>query len=600
MKKILILTVCLIAGIATSFGGGTRTVTYSVSSDGKLTVSGVEPSGSTVEFTFSNKSTEVEGFKLGSGCNAILSLRGYHGYIVKSLTLKMHSNAPTTKNKGAGTFSFKHGDNVVAAITKAKEFKDWYNMTAYTNQYTNVRVLFNDAYADGFTVAENSDLTITMAATVNALYIQSYTITYQIPEGIVEAPIITPTKGEVFYRKQQIEITSNEDVDAIYYTTDGTEPTTDSKVYNVENPLYIDNTTTIKAIAVKGDLQSKARERCFEKVDSKLRAVVAMYGGCYYYVKKDAKSGGYLLGGTVNIINNMFLCSPKNMTAYVWQFYDNGAIRAYGSTNDYLNTDGGSVAKLGVNDKTLWEENEKGLHLIGSNRYLRYIDGGYFASYTESALSSKSAPAYPVNFVKGYARAKLTSGNWGTICLPYEVLSDDISGAVFYNIVGKNIEGDKVVSLMLEEETGTLVAGRPYLFQATSDALCCMYLDNAEESNAAAAGENNGLIGCLSQTDVAQGLFILNGNKVIKCGSGCKVNAYRAYIDMNEVPEIVVQPQSSRRVIEMGVGSGDGTTGIESVEQDRRDGIYYNLQGQKVVAPTRGLYIVNGKKVIKK
>ena len=28
------------------------------------------------------------------------------------------------------------------------------------------------------------------------------------------------------------------------------------------------------------------------------------------------------------------------------------------------------------------------------------------------------------------------------------------------------------------------------------------------------------------------------------------------------------------------------------------DGIYYNLAGQRVAQPTKGLYIVNGKKVV--
>lgn len=591
MKKILILTVCLIAGIATSFGGGTRTVTYSVSSDGKLTVSGVEPSGSTVEFTnhYSKKN------QMTGGNNSTLILRGYDGYIVQNLTLSMKSN----QSAGAGNFSFKHGDKVIAQLYNKEgvAFNKWYNITAYTGEYTDVRVSFNDEYINGFSVDENNELTITIAATVNSLYIQSYTITYQISDGVLEAPIITPTKGEMFYRKQQIEITSNEDVDAIYYTTDGTEPTTSSYKYDGTTPLYIDKTLTVNAIAVKDGLQSKARKRSYERIDN-IKAIVATTESKSYMMTKDKRgTSNHLLSRVANeFYNGIVLCAPTNYLTFAWQFYDDGKIQDCKS-EQYLNNNSSNIL-LETSGKVKWGITDEGIVLSGSDkRYLGYNTSGYFGAYTNP---KNYALAHPVELVKGYLRTELSNGNWGTICLPYEVLSDDISGAVFYNIVGKNIEGDKVVSLMLEEETGTLVAGRPYLFQATSDALCCMYLDNAEESNAAAAGENNGLIGCLSQTDVAKGMFILNGNKVIKCGSGCKVNAYRAYIDMNEVPEIVVQPQSSRRVIEMGVGSGDGTTGIESVEQDRRDGIYYNLQGQKVVAPTRGLYIVNGKKVIKK
>ena len=44
-----------------------------------------------------------------------------------------------------------------------------------------------------------------------------------------------------------------------------------------------------------------------------------------------------------------------------------------------------------------------------------------------------------------------------------------------------------------------------------------------------------------------------------------------------------------------------GTTGIETIENSKHsteDGIYYDLQGRRVENPTRGVYIVNGKKVV--
>ncbi len=50
---------------------------------------------------------------------------------------------------------------------------------------------------------------------------------------------------------------------------------------------------------------------------------------------------------------------------------------------------------------------------------------------------------------------------------------------------------------------------------------------------------------------------------------------------------------------------GDGTTAIWNVKEDkvdtgnvREDGVYYTLQGTRVQNPTKGLYVVNGKKVI--
>lgn len=48
------------------------------------------------------------------------------------------------------------------------------------------------------------------------------------------------------------------------------------------------------------------------------------------------------------------------------------------------------------------------------------------------------------------------------------------------------------------------------------------------------------------------------------------------------------------------LGFEENTTGIEKVESAKQvAGEYYNLAGQRVAKPTKGLYIVNGKKVIK-
>ena len=46
-----------------------------------------------------------------------------------------------------------------------------------------------------------------------------------------------------------------------------------------------------------------------------------------------------------------------------------------------------------------------------------------------------------------------------------------------------------------------------------------------------------------------------------------------------------------------------GTTGIQTIENSNHsteDGVYYDLQGRRVENPTRGVYIVNGKKVVTK
>ena len=83
-------------------------------------------------------------------------------------------------------------------------------------------------------------------------YLKGFTITYECTPT-VEAPVITPATG-TYYEDQTVEITAGDNC-TIHYTTDGSEPTINSLVYdNTFTASYTaGGTTTIKAIAVDGD-----------------------------------------------------------------------------------------------------------------------------------------------------------------------------------------------------------------------------------------------------------------------------------------------------------------------------------------------------------
>jgi hypothetical protein len=85
--------------------------------------------------------------------------------------------------------------------------------------------------------------------TSKALYIKSISITYT-PGGSTpsaDTPTFSPGDGTEFYGSQSVTISCATSGATIYYTTDGTTPTTSSSVYSA--PISISETTTIKAIA---------------------------------------------------------------------------------------------------------------------------------------------------------------------------------------------------------------------------------------------------------------------------------------------------------------------------------------------------------------
>ena len=101
-----------------------------------------------------------------------------------------------------------------------------------------------------FTEAEGGDVVDTSLTVTNTMTLYAHWLTE------VEAPVIS-TGGMTFFRTNQCEVTitcATEHV-TIYYTDDGSTPRMDDD-YLYTGPITITDTTTFKAVAVIGDIQS--------------------------------------------------------------------------------------------------------------------------------------------------------------------------------------------------------------------------------------------------------------------------------------------------------------------------------------------------------
>lgn len=109
-----------------------------------------------------------------------------------------------------------------------------------------------------WTTPEEEDVqVITITKTTNgALSLSSVTIHLaQTSTSTVAKPTITPATG-TYTEAQTVTITNNAEGATVYYTTDGTNPTTESTTYTVPFSLGKNGTYTIKAIAVSGEESS--------------------------------------------------------------------------------------------------------------------------------------------------------------------------------------------------------------------------------------------------------------------------------------------------------------------------------------------------------
>ena len=202
-----------------------------------------------------------------------------------------------------------------------------------------------------------------------------------------------------------------------------------------------------------------------------------------------------------------------------------------------------------------------------------------------------------------YTRDVVT-GNLGTICLPYA--SSKHAGATFYEIAYLEMNGTDPNRIYLDEvEGGVLEAGKPYIFQATSNKVTVAY-----EGEASSLKEGvKGLVGILEDSKVVNGQegvsniltgnYVISGTKFYTCGTGCSIYKNRAYIDASIIANHTtpVAEMPGRRRIAMGAAGENQATGVDNtlapkdnvvkvIENGQliiiRDGVKYNVQGQKL------------------
>jgi hypothetical protein len=117
------------------------------------------------------------------------------------------------------------------------------------------------------------------------------------------------------------------------------------------------------------------------------------------------------------------------------------------------------------------------------------------------------------------------------------------------------------------------------------------------ESAPAAVGGNlmKGVIynTTIGQTDGGNTNFVLSDGTFKKVNSiGNTIPAGKAYLQL---------PTSTSSARDISFSFDDEPTGINMVQGiEQKDDSYYNLQGQRVSQPMKGLYIINGKKVVVK
>ena len=144
---------------------------------------------------------------------------------------------------------------------------------------------------------------------------------------------------------------------------------------------------------------------------------------------------------------------------------------------------------------------------------------------------------------------------------------------------------------------GTISANVPVLVKATAASNEQVFKGVqvvAPTADVNVAGKNIDFVGTYAPiAAIAKGDYFIGNGAIYKSAGNTSMKAFRAYFEFADVLASV--EGSSAPVF---ISFDGGTTGINNVKQTVGDNKYYNLSGQQVENPGKGLYIQNGKKVI--
>lgn len=213
----------------------------------------------------------------------------------------------------------------------------------------------------------------------------------------------------------------------------------------------------------------------------------------------------------------------------------------------------------------------------------------------------------------------IKADEWSTICLPFAMKKTDAESVFGDDVIVKSFTGytaeidettliPSAITINFSDYTMSnlkpLKAGTPYLIKTTKD-ISSFELDGVNitatttdvtgnETNYELDGKFKGTLYKTKVPD--KGLFI-SGNKFYYSTGNTNMKAFRGWFDLQAIYNEEVSVEAP-----VFFSFDSETTDINMVHGSgfMINGSVYNLNGQRVVTPKKGLYIRNGKKVVVK
>jgi hypothetical protein len=202
--------------------------------------------------------------------------------------------------------------------------------------------------------------------------------------------------------------------------------------------------------------------------------------------------------------------------------------------------------------------------------------------FTQNSASSQNVKTITVTYTT--ANQTITPGyNKITYVTPYKMDFSEVSGLKAYVATDAASSGVTMtrVEAAVPENTPLLLigtAGTTYNVPVAASA-------TAPATNYLVKGD-----GTTEFNGTTYDYILYSDGKFYQIGSGT-VATNKAYLHLDAAP-------AGARALDIVID--DDVTAIETVKAEKANNEYFNLAGQRVAQPTKGLYIVNGRKVVVK
>jgi hypothetical protein len=254
--------------------------------------------------------------------------------------------------------------------------------------------------------------------------------------------------------------------------------------------------------------------------------------------------------------------------------------------------------------------------LVGDTR-VPVADATFTLSVVDRITLDENSTTAPIARSNVNVRVKRTikANEWSTICLPFAMTEPQVKAAFGDDVVLKDFNGytttedndENIVAIEVKFKAVDPVViedNHPYVIKVSSaiSEFTVNDVDIAPENEPTVAAierkkkQWSELIGTyVANTTVEENCLFLSDNKFWYSNGSTKMKGFRAYFDFYDV---LSEVENASARIDFNF---DDTTGIKEIHgaNGNAEGTY-DLQGRKVEEPVKGLYIVNGRKVVKK